>query len=404
MKRILAMALAVVLLVGVLPVSTFAIEKDDPKFERFLKGIGWEKEAYLDYLESKDVDLKYFEYMDELGTPITEESVQAILTEFDYTRENLNKQLVEYGVIEQGQDVLDGEYLLFSEELYDFVEYYASMNLITPENLQEIVDKYKFSSLEEMEKFLKEFGDSYKDYEYIEELEEAIIFYKEVKEGVYDEDTEFVLDGLFTAFGLTDKELDKLGAHLGSLNYDDPAFEAKLTELAERMMATGEFDTADDLTAEQTAEILSIFSELQNLFQVSTQYYLVTDGKKEAISIETLLTLDTTNGFDLLIEVYNLQGAFLADILLTAEMFGSEIIVETGEDVKEVEEIISEAPAKKPTKPGIHDGSESPVTSSTVKGGKLPKTAGDYALNTLIGLGIALIGFVLYRRFKVAGA
>ncbi|TWT03734.1 processed acidic surface protein [Planomicrobium sp. CPCC 101079] len=398
MKHFLTMLMAAVLIMGVMPISVFAIEEDDKRFNRFLSEIGWEKQAYLEYLESKDWPLEEVEYMDELGTPITEETVQTLLKDFDIAREELNKLLEEYGYIEKGQDVLDSDYLLFIEEIEAFIDKDPSFTEIIPENLQELVDYYEFGSVEELEAFLNGFGDSYKNYQSIEELEGAISLYLWLSE-----DGDIMLDGLFSAFGLTEEELDNLGGHLGTLDYENSAFKSKLTELAQRMMAIGEFETADELTAEQIAEILSIFNELQSLFKVTTQYYLITEGEKQAISLDTLLTLDTTNGFDLLIEIYNQQGTFLADILLTADLFDSDVIVDTGEDLKEIEEVVSEAPAKTPAKPKIHEDAKKPVVSSTVKGGKLPKTAGGYAANTLAGLALVLIGIVLFRRFKVAG-
>ncbi|WKA53877.1 processed acidic surface protein [Planococcus shixiaomingii] len=413
MKRLLIVLVAAVLLVGVLPVTAFAIEKDDPKFERYLTKIGWKKQDYLDFLRNKGWSLDEFDYLDELGTPLTEKELQSILTEYNITREQLNEWLVEFGQIEKGQDVLDSEYLIFKEWLVEYVDYYMELTPITPENLQELADYYEFGSVEELETFLNGFGESIDDYNYIEDLEESVSYY------LYYEETDFDLDGFFAEFGLTEQELERLAAHLESLDYEDPAFEEKLWALSDRMMAIEEFETADEMTAGQIAEILSIFAELLDLFEMDTQYYLVTENEKQSISLETLLTLDTTNGFDLLIEVYNRQGTFLADILLTAEMFGSDIIVDTGEDVKEIEKIISEAPAKKPVKaplnPGVQDGSKAPVkpevkggskapvVTSTVKGAKLPKTAGDYVLNTMVGLAFVLIGIVLFRRFKVAG-
>ncbi|PSL40798.1 processed acidic surface protein [Planomicrobium soli] len=399
MKRLLTLLVAAVLLMALLPVSVFALEKNDPRFDRFLTEIGWEKQPYINYLESKDWPLEEIDSIDELGTPITEGSIQTLLKEYVLTREELNKLLEEYGTLEKGQDVIDSEYFVFTYEIEEFVDYYSNLTAITPENLQELVEYYEFGTVEELEKFLNGYGDSIEEYDSIEELEEAIAFYTMI-----GEDDDLALDGLFSAFGLTEQELQNLSEHLNTLDYENPAFQSKLDELANRMMAISEFETANELTAGQIAEILSIFNELQSLFKVTTQFYLITDNEKQAISLQTLLTLDTTNGFDLLIEIYNLQGTFLADILLTADMFGSEIIVDAGEDLKEVEDVVSKAPvAKAPAKPKIHKDVKKPVVSSTVKGGKLPKTAGGYTANILLGLGFVLIGFVLFRRFKVAG-
>ncbi|TWT27865.1 hypothetical protein [Planomicrobium sp. CPCC 101110] len=75
--------------------------------------------------------------------------------------------------------------------------------------------------------------------------------------------------------------------------------------------------------------------------------------------------------------------------------------------MKEVEDIVSDvvskAPAKKPAKPKIHNDVKKLGVASTVKGGKLPKTAGNYLANIMAGLTLVLIGIALHRRFKVAG-
>ncbi|WP_078432024.1 processed acidic surface protein [Metabacillus halosaccharovorans] len=394
MKRLLSVLLGVLLGLGLLPVSTFAIESNEPEFEKFLKDIGWDKQEYIIYIESKDWYLIDFESIDELGTPLTEESIQPVLERFELTRDELNELLVEYGDIEEGQDVLDGTYIIFEEELLEYVDFYLNGMEGTPideENLQILLDDYGFDSKEDLEKFLNENEDSIENYEYIEDLELAVDFYVNGDEYL-DE-----IYGLFTEIGLTDEEVEKLFAHLETLDFEDPAFLEKLIELSDRMVAFEDFESAEELSAEQIAELFDIFSDMLDLFQIETKYYLVKDGEKQAVSFETLMTMDTTNGYDLLIELYNKQGEFLADILLTADMFGSELIKETGKDIKQAEEIVTEnqnvSKGPEPVKPSV----------KTVKGGKLPKTASDHAGNAIVGLALVLVGFAMFRRLKAKG-
>lgn len=394
MKRLLSVFLAVVLGFGLLPVSTFAIEPNEPEFEKFLKSIEWEKQDYIDYIESNEWYLEDFESVDELGTPLSEESIQLVLEKFDLSREELNDLLVEYGDIEEGQDVLEGTWIIFSEELHEYVDFYLNGMEGTPideENLQQLLEDYGFESKEALEQFLNENDDSIENYEYIEDLEASVDYYVNGDEYL-DE-----IYGLFTEIGLTDEELEKLFTHLETLDFEDPAFIDKLIELSERMMVFEDFETAEELSAEQIAELFDIFNDMLDLFQLETKYYLVKDGEKQTVSFETLMTMDTTKGYDLLIELYNKQGGFLADILLTADMFGSELIKETGKDIKQAEEIVtknqnvSEGP--KAVKPPV----------KTVKGGKLPKTASDYAGNAIAGFSLVLVGFVMFRRLKAKG-
>jgi processed acidic surface protein len=394
MKRLLSVVLAVALCFGVLPVMTYAIEPNEPEFEEFLKGIGWNKQDYIDYIESKEWYLEDFESVDELGTPLSEESIQLVLEEFELSREELNELLVEYGDIEEGQDVLEGSWIIFSEELHELVDFYLNGwegTLIDDDNLQQLLEDYGFESKEALEQFLNENDDSIENYEYIEDLELSVDFYVNGDEYL-DE-----INDLFTEIGLTDEELEKLFAHLETLDFEDPVFLEKLIELSERMMAFEDFETAEELSAEQIAELFDIFSDMLDLFQVETKYYLIKDGEKQAVSFNTLMTMDTTNGYDLLIELYNKQGELLADVLLTADMFDSELIQETGQDIKKAEEIVtknqkvSEGP--KAAKPPV----------KTVKGGKLPTTASDNAGNALAGLALVVIGFAMFRRFKAKG-
>jgi processed acidic surface protein len=102
------------------------------------------------------------------------------------------------------------------------------------------------------------------------------------------------------------------------------------------------------------------------------------------------MTMDSTNGNDLFMEIYNTNGGLLADLLLTADMFESELIQETGKDIQDAEKIITQTPAAKP-----------PVR--TIKGGELPKTATNHVGNTATGLAITAAGILLFRRFRVKG-
>lgn len=388
MKQLLALLLSISLCFTLIPQVAFAIEPNEKEFEKFLKEINWKKEDYIHYLTSKGWTLDDFYYIDELGTPLTEESIQVVLTDFDLTRDELNELLIENGDIEKDQDVLDGEYLIFSEELYDFVDFYLNEMVGTPindENLKELLIKYNFSSVEELEAYLNKYDDSLEYYDYVEDLDFTLDLY--VNGMISDEE----MYDLFSEIGLTEKEIDNLFTHLEQLNWEDSTILDRLVALSDRMIAFEDFESAEELTAEQIAEILSIFTEMLDILQLDIHYYLVKDGQKEAITISKLLSLDSVNGADLLLEIYNKENKFLADILFTADMFGSEVIKETGKDIKQAEVILEKV---KETKSAI----KGTKAKQTVKGAKLPNTAGNYLQNTLIGLFILLGGFVLLQR------
>ncbi len=336
MKRFISLLLAVALFFGVLPGSVFALQASDQELDQFLQEIGWDKQAYLDYLESKDWSLENIDVIDKLGTPLTEESVQQVLADYELSREELNSLLAEYGDIEAGQDVLDGTGIIFAEELDESVNFY-----------------------------LNELDDILND----EDLAE--------------------LSSIFAEFGLTEAELENLFNHLETLNMEDPSLEQELLDISDRLMAFEEFETADELTAEQIAELLGAFNRLLDIFQIDTSFYLVKDGQKQPVSLQALVTMDAAGGFDLLIELYNKQGQFLADIVFTAEMFGSELITDTGKDIQQVEKLVTETKESGQVK-----------APKTAKGAKLPKTAGGYLMNAALGFILLAAGTVVFRKVK----
>lgn len=451
MKKLLVLLMAVLLVVSALPASTFAIAKDDPEFEKFLEEINWSKKSYINYLMEKNWSLDDFGDVSELGTPLSEEGVQTVMEDFELTREELNELLVEFGDIEEGEDVLDGTYLIFNEELYFFTEYYltADFGMIdedgeefaaflesinwTKEDYLAYLDSKDwgleyFSDVSELGTPLSEEGVQkvMKDFDLTrEELNALLVEYGDIEEGqdvldsnmyiIFNEDLYFYVEwylddenyidlndlDIFTEVGLTEEELDRLFEHFITLNFEDETFLDQLDALLQRLDAVPYFESADDLDAEEIAILLDIFDDMMNLFEVETKYYLTDGTEKTALTLTALLALETTNGKDLLIEIFDREGTFLADIVLTAEMFGSEIIEETGKDLEVVEEVIA-APVKetKEVKKEAKSVKKDTKAVQTTKGGKLPKTATDYVSNTLVGLAFVLIGFLLFRRMK----
>ncbi|EGA88920.1 hypothetical protein GPDM_12891 [Planococcus donghaensis MPA1U2] len=391
MKRLVGFLVVFGFVLSTLPLSAFAIKSDEAEFNAFLVEINWEKQDYLNYLASKDWSLDEFETIDELGTPLTEKGIQLLTEKLEMTRTELNELLYEYGDLEYGEDVLDGVYLIFIEDVEYFSEFYLDDYTGTPiddENLQELMDNFGFASEQELEEFLQGYSDSLENYDFIEDLEESLLFYTEM------DDYELDFNGLFTELGLTEEEVERLIAHLETLNYEDPAFEEQLTQLSDRMMAMEDFETADELTAEQIAEMMDIYSDMINLFELKTTYFFVKDGVKKPVSLATLMTLQSTEGADLLIEIYNLKDVFLADVLLTADMFGSDLIADTGKDLGAVETIISTPTVTQ--KPTV----STPSATKTVKGGKLPVTASNFVPTLLFGLALLLSGVILFRRLR----
>lgn len=388
MKGIFTIITSLLLTIMIGTATASAISEDDRGFNRLLAEIGWEKADYIDYLDSKGWTLDDFYSSIELGTPLTEDSILQLMDTYELTRAELNSLLEEFGDLDTGVDVLDGDFIIFVEELEQSLDFYLNFDQdltpITDENLASLLEDYGFASKEELEQFLNLFDESLADYEFIEDLESSIMFYQE--DWLFDLDMESV----FSEFGLTEQELERLAQHFETLDYTNPQFEERLIALSERMIAIEEFSTVTELSAEQIAELLSIYDEFMEIFEMEAKYYFVKGDEKKEMSVQSLVSLESTDGYDLLIELYNTQGEFLADILLTADMFGSDLIIDTGKELEDSTPTITPIPT-----PPVDN------TNQTVKGGKLPKTASDFAANMTFGLAIIAFGALLFRRSRV---
>lgn len=310
---------------------------------------------------------------------INQDELDVYLIEIGLTQEKLEEQLLMHHFME----------LVDFESVTELRDYLGPV--INDENLQQLLDEYELT-LEELSSILEEYGETLEDYAFINDIAFMVDFHFNM-EDISWEDILAELDELFAEFDLTNEELERLFEHFRNLDWENPAFEERLLSLEERVMALPDFESASELTADDIAEILAIYSELMSLFEFDAKYFLI-EGRdkttKQSISLQTLIKLDSLEGYNLLIELYNLEGEFLADLIITADMFGSELIKEPAQDLKEVKEIVKKAPPKDQVK--------------TEKGAKMPKTASNSMQNALIGLGMMLTAGIIYRRLKVKEA
>lgn len=343
MKRLLSIFLVIVLVVSAFPLSASAA-LDESELQEYLAELNWSEEELEDYLEFYFLSLEDFEAV---------------------------------------------------QELRDFFG-----PVLTEENLQQLLDEYGLT-IEELEDLLYEFGESLADYFFYEDLEYALFFYLDFEEIIWEDDD--LLFGIFDEIGLTEEEFERLIDHLLALDYENPEFELRLMYLIDILETFEEFedlDSAIDLSAEQIAELVAIFSELLYLFELEAKFFFIKDDEKNPVSFTQLMRMTTTNGYDLLIEFYNLQGEFLADIILTADLFGIDFITDTGSDLKEVVEREKEKEVKKEAQKNKTIKNE---TVKTEKGAKLPQTASNYLQNSLLGLLAVLAGGILFRKVRIRG-
>ncbi|MGW8427083.1 processed acidic surface protein [Peribacillus simplex] len=350
MKRFFSFFVALIVLfsLGISGTKAFAATKiNQDELNAYLSEVRMTQEELEEYLSYYDLSLNELksveELRDTLGPTVTPETIQNLLKQYEMTEAELKELLIEYGELEEGDSIIDTFHFIY--------------------DIEDIIDLEMDYDEEEME---------YDDEEIID-----------------------LMDGLFTEIGLTDEELDRFMNHLLPI-VEDPSFEARLMAISDRMDQLEYFETIDELSAEQVAELLSIYNDLQSLLQIQFKFALIQDGVTTNLSLEALFQLKELTNASLLVSIYDLNGNFLLDFTLTGEMIGSDLVKETGNDIKQSTEVISKVvevkkEKKKPTKP----------EHKTEKGGVLPKTAGNYLFGALIGLMLMGIAFGLIRKARL---
>ncbi|MFB7637578.1 processed acidic surface protein [Peribacillus butanolivorans] len=347
MKRIFSFFVACVVLfsLGFSGTKSFAatmINQDELK--AYLTEIRMTQVELEDYLAYYDLTLDELESVaelrDTLGPTVTPKTLQNLLNEYEMTEEELTDLLIEYGELEEGESIIDTFHFIYDIE-----------DLINLEM----------------------------DYD--------------------EEDMLDLMDGLFTEIGLTDEELERFMNHLLPI-VEDPAFEDRLMAISDRMAQFEYFETIDELSAEQVAELLSIYNDLQSLLQIQFKFALIQDGVTTNLSLEALFKLDGLTNASLLVSIYDLSGNLLLDFILTGEMIGSNLVKETGNDLKQSTEVISKVVDVKSKVVNVKKIKKKP-THKTVKGGVMPKTAGNYLFGSLIGLIMIAFAFGLFRKARL---
>jgi processed acidic surface protein len=302
----------------------------------------------------------------------------------DYLKEISKERGIEFTKVDLEDYVLEyyEEDLTFFEDVNELRESLGPVIKADFSNLDSIYTDFELDQ-ESLFILLEENGETIDNYIFVDDLYYDVSFFLDA-----DEMPEF--DNLFGEFDLTEDELNALMEHLMLLEekLTNPEMEERLIELAERMMAFEDFESIDELTDEQIAEFLLITQEMMNIFELQPKFYLTNGKDTQPLSFKELLYLkEMKSGYKLMIELYDLNGKLILDMLMTAEMIGATIIQETGKDIKEVPKVIEEI--------------KSSPQHKTIKGAKLPKTASDYGINAITGLAIAAIGCVMFRRLKV---
>ncbi|GAQ16768.1 peptidase [Oceanobacillus picturae] len=295
---------------------------------------------------------------------------------FTVTREDVVASLARY------EESLDNFKTI--DRLFDFLGEIIKKDL---SNLDYFTDLYDVNK-DELLALMKENGLDINDYIFIDDLDQDINgFFEDMY--LIDE-----LSVLMEEYGLTMEEMDRLEAHFLSIfeTMDDETLE-QIFNLADRMMAFEDFDTATELTPKEAAELLSIYKEFISIFQLKVDFSLIQDGTEKPLSLTALFNLTELVNADLKISLYNVQGEFLADLIITGEMVDSESLHDTGQALSNGTDKPTPAPVKKTV-------SSDTTAPATVKGGELPKTASNYGMGALAGLFIISGGIFLFRKTR----
>ncbi|SDO18307.1 processed acidic surface protein [Alkalicoccus daliensis] len=403
MKKFIILLLVSAILFAGIPLSASAAPAGKD-LTAYLEKISWIQPELEEHLDFYDLKLKDFEDVEDLrsflGPVLSPNRFAVILEDYELTEEEALQLLRDNGELEEGQSVFDA--YKFADDL-DYDLYFYSLTPVTDEAMEELLKEFNLT-YKELEALFAEYDDDLSYYEHMEDLYWMTELYLS---GDYEMYEDFMdIDELFAAIGLTEEELDRLIEHFMELDIENDAFWEKLEELSYRMMAFEEFDYASEVTPEMIAELLDIFTELLDLFQMDASFYLIKGEEKKEINLAALVSMTTTDGYDLLIELYNKEGDFLADILLTGDMFGSELIQDTGKDLKEMEEVVETAVKEVTTVKAAPAApaavSKEAVVTTTERGGRLPDTATNSVNGLLAGLFVMMLGAVLYRRARVS--
>ncbi|WP_366248683.1 processed acidic surface protein [Terribacillus aidingensis] len=396
---------------------------------RYLVDFEW---GTIEDFEPSSID----ELRDWLGEPVTKENLQSFLKETGYTTEDINASLKEMGLTDY-----TAEDILLYEDLSWVMGYPA-----TSQNLQELaaevgltekeladlfaangLDLYSYGTMEELNEVIYNDINGVSLYFLLQEVElsqeefdqlladngvklEDFSSYEELLDFVYEESGYYefsredyweMLSSFLDLIGVGQDEFFRAYDHLESVVSNDPeAFISGLEDIALRAEALGDFETSTELTEEQGKELLAIWNDLMNIFQMKAEFYLVDGNTKTPVTFEELLKVTDLENRILLVDLFDLQGNHLLNFTITGELFGSDLL--TGAPAVEVP--VQEKPSESEHKheaPVLKEKvtvTPTKTATETVKeeGKRLPDTASPVGNILVAGAVLMAAGAVLY--------
>ncbi|WP_088043743.1 processed acidic surface protein [Bacillus sp. EAC] len=337
MKKVVASIVLSAALIA--PGLTAQAAPNKTELTTYLKSIDMTQIELENYLKSNygesiaDYD-SVDELKDTLGEPLTKESLAAILTDYDYTEDQVKELAVYYDDMDENASLLETYYFTSDIE-----------NLI----LLESDSSGEMPSMDDMSKLLD-------------------------------------------SFGITQTEIDHVSSYIEKVMKDDPSAEAKLQVLAERMTNLSDkyadifsMDTApDELPAELSAELTNIVKELQSTLKIDVKVAIEQNGVKTPLTFAKMLMMDDSAdsmaNAKVYLDIYDNSGNLLLDAVVTEDLLLNDDLLGMVNDVK------------------VNVKNHSNGISRTENGGKLPKTATHTTEWAFVGIFMMLSALVLRRK------
>ncbi|MCY9163924.1 processed acidic surface protein [Bacillus atrophaeus] len=387
-KKLMCVIICLLIIAPAMQVSAAPKQEE---LQSYLKEIGMTKTELQTYLkENYDEDLNDFtsaaELREYLGERLTDKALTAYLKEYGMSKKEAEHQLFVFGFLQKSQVIQD--VYVFADDFVSALDYITSYTPLTDKNFAALLKKYGLTKSEYAKMFpgdedIRLFTDSIED---AEEYLSAALEEKQAEE-------QFMK--LFSQIGIDQNELENLYQHMSALEKKNPQFSDKLLALSDRLLDLPSFTSISELSAGEIAELLDVMNDFQDTLQVKTKFYLINGNSKKELTARSLLSVNPAQGSKLLVELYDWNGKFLLDAIFTADMVDSETAHQTGSDIRKAEQIVKES--KTSTKPKKTSAAQ---VEKTVKGAKLPKTAGHYAEWSMFGLLLLAGGLLMIRKLR----
>lgn len=309
----------------------------------FLFGVG------LSIIHSNDIAI----------AKVDEIQLEAYLVNISWTEEELEEHLQFYDLSLKEMESL--------EELKSYLG-----TPVNNENLHELLTKYGMD-YDDLEKLLAEYGETYDDYKFIEDLELDVQFYLN-HQNQFSIATDFL-----SLFGLTEDEIENLFEHFSKV--DEVVIGKALNDVNDSLSFLSYLKGDENLTVDESQQLLSIWNELLKALNVDTVFFLVKNGVQSEISFDDLVSMESFDDYSLEMSLANNQGDVLATLIYSPEMLDSHLVYESLEQITEVVGLAEEY-------------------RENLEIAKLPKTVGNYFLKIILSLFFIISGLVMLKSVR----